>query len=337
MPFAALACSQSPAPVAGNRRPEYVVRDAPNRQPSGTGRMRRSALLPKRLRETVVRPPPTRVGTPDAWGGRHDNAAADALPLPPRLYHRHRGRGATARAGREQRAGRAASRGGGSVLDSVVEAIQEVPMTTTRTHRRPLARVLTAAALAVEALITAAGLPPQRARAQDGGAQPTLQATTADEAGAGSSWCTRIPPFYAHPPANATALTLQLLQRSVEPVLATDGLVHLPYVAQVTNTQPTPYDIFGVVPVDPLADFAPTGRNLHRRTGARPRRQGAAVRHVPGQHPAGHRPGAGAAIRAELHRARAGWELGADVLRRDLHRPGPGAPPSRSRNHVGDT
>ena len=136
-------------------------------------------------------------------------------------------------------------------------------MTTTRTHRRPLARVLTAAAaLTAGALITAAELPPQRARAQDGGAQPMLQATTADEAGAGSSWCTRIPPFYAHPPANATALTLQLLQRSVEPVLATDGLVHLPYVAQVTNTQPTPYDIFGVVPVDPLAGFVPTGRNL---------------------------------------------------------------------------
>ena len=29
--------------------------------------MRRSALLPKRLRETVARPPPTRVGNPDAW------------------------------------------------------------------------------------------------------------------------------------------------------------------------------------------------------------------------------------------------------------------------------
>ena len=202
-------------------------------------------------------------------------------------------------------------------------------MTTTRTHRRPLARVLTAAAaLTAGALITAAELPPQRARAQDGAAPPMLQATTADEAGAGSNWCTRIPPGFAHPPANATALTLRVLPRSVEPAPATDGLIH---------TQPTPYDIFGVVPVDPLADFAPTGRNLHRRTGARPRRQGAAVRHVPGQHPAGHRPGAGAAIRAELHRARAGWELGADVLRRDLHRPGPGAPPSRSRNHVGDT
>ena len=135
-------------------------------------------------------------------------------------------------------------------------------MTTTRTHRRPLARVLTAAALAVEALITAAGLPPQRARAQDGGAQPMLQATTADEAGAGSNWCTSIPPGYAHPPANATPLTLRVLPRSVEPAPATDGLIHLPYVAQVTNTQPTPYDIFGVVPVDPLAGFVPTGRNL---------------------------------------------------------------------------
>src|SRR5215469_13792072 len=134
-------------------------------------------------------------------------------------------------------------------------------MTMTRTRRRPLARV-SAAALAAEVLITAAELPPQRARAQDGGAEPTPRATTADEAGAGSSWCTRIPPGYAHPPANETPLTLQLLQRSVEPVPATDGLIHLPYLAQVTNTQPTPYDIVSVVPVDPLAGFIPTGRNL---------------------------------------------------------------------------
>src|SRR5215469_18256531 len=134
-------------------------------------------------------------------------------------------------------------------------------MTMTRTRRRPLARV-SAAALAAEVLITAAELPPQRARAQDGGAEPTPRATTADEDGAGSSWCARLPPGYAHPPVNATPLTLQLLQRSVEPVPATDGLIHLPYVAQVTNTQPTPYDILGVVPVDPLAGFAPTGHNF---------------------------------------------------------------------------
>src|SRR5215472_12837008 len=141
--------------------------------------------------------------------------------------------------------------------------IQEASMTTTRTRRPFLACNLTvAAAHAAGALITAAELPPQSARAQDGGAEPTPQATTADEDGAGSSWCTRIPPGYGHPPVNATPLTLQLLQRSVEPVPATDGLIHLPYVAQVTNTQPTPYDIVGVVPVDPLAGFVPTGRNL---------------------------------------------------------------------------
>ena len=95
-----------------------------------------------------------------------------------------------------------------------------------------------------------------QAQTQPAGAGDDAQAV------AGSSWCTRIPPGYAHPPANATPLTLQLLQRSVEPVPATDGLIHLPYVAQVTNTQPTPHDIFGVVPVDPLAGFVPTGRNF---------------------------------------------------------------------------
>src|SRR5262245_15964205 len=136
-------------------------------------------------------------------------------------------------------------------------------MTMTRTRRRPLACIFTAAtALTAAALITAAELPPQRARAQDGGAQPTLQATTADEARAGSSWCTRIPPAFGHPPANPTPVTLQVLQRSVEPVPATDGLIHLPYSAQATNTLATPANILSVVPVDPLADFAPTGRNF---------------------------------------------------------------------------
>src|SRR5215472_3706903 len=75
--------------------------------------------------------------------------------------------------------------------------IQEASMTTTRTRRPFLACILTvAAAHAAGALITAAELPPQRARAQDGGAEPTPRATTADEDGAGSSWCTRIPPGY---------------------------------------------------------------------------------------------------------------------------------------------
>ena len=118
-------------------------------------------------------------------------------------------------------------------------------MTTTRTRRRPLACILTAAALAVEALIATAVVAPRRSQAGDGGAQAAPQATP-DEAEAGSSWCTRIPPGYAHPPENATPLTLQLLQRSVEPVPATDGLIHLTYLAQVTNTQPTPTMSYGV-------------------------------------------------------------------------------------------
>ena len=57
--------------------------------------------------------------------------------------------------------------------------------------------------------------------------------------------------------------TLQVLQRSVEPVPATDGLVHLAYAALVTNTSTgQPFQIISVVPVDPLAGFTPTGRNL---------------------------------------------------------------------------
>ena len=130
-------------------------------------------------------------------------------------------------------------------------------MATPRTRRQPLACVLiaaVAAALAAGALNAAdIAVAPQ---AQAAGAGDDAQAV------AGGSWCSRIPPGYAHPPANDTPLTLQLLQPSVEPVPATDGLIHLPYVAQVTNTQPTAYTIVGVVPVDPLADFAPTGRNL---------------------------------------------------------------------------
>ena len=57
-------------------------------------------------------------------------------------------------------------------------------------------------------------------------------------------------------------VTLQLVQRSIVPVPTTDGLFHLVYTAQVMNPRTTPADITGVVPVDPLADFTPTGRNF---------------------------------------------------------------------------
>ena len=121
-------------------------------------------------------------------------------------------------------------------------------MATPRTRRQPLTCVLiaTAAAALVAAALNIAVVP--QAQAQAAGAGDNAQAV------AGGSWCSSIPPGYAHPPANNTPLTLQLLQPSVEPVPATDGLIHLPYVAQVTNTQPTAYTIVGVVPVDPLAD-----------------------------------------------------------------------------------
>jgi hypothetical protein len=39
-------------------------------------------------------------------------------------------------------------------------------------------------------------------------------------------------------------------------------VIHLAYTAQVTNTTAQPVDILNVIPVDPLADFSPTGRNL---------------------------------------------------------------------------
>jgi Peptidase family M23 len=140
---------------------------------------------------------------------------------------------------------------------------QEVAMTMpwTRRHRH-LGYVLTAAALAAGALITAgAAVVPQRARAAEAATGAGADAQAAPQAEAGS-WCARIPPGFGHPPANLTPVALPVLQRSVEPVPATDGLIHLAYAAQATNTGALPADILGVVPVDPLAGFAPTGRNL---------------------------------------------------------------------------
>jgi hypothetical protein len=69
-------------------------------------------------------------------------------------------------------------------------------------------------------------------------------------------------PGFGHPPLNVTPVTLQVLQRSVEPVPATDGLIHLGYAALAFNYSAQPVQIVSVVPVDPLADFSPTGRNL---------------------------------------------------------------------------
>ena len=64
------------------------------------------------------------------------------------------------------------------------------------------------------------------------------------------------------PPINLTPVTLQVLQRAIEPVPATDGLIHLAYVALLTNTQASAARIDGVVPVDPFTGFKSTGRNF---------------------------------------------------------------------------
>ena len=112
-------------------------------------------------------------------------------------------------------------------------------------------------------------------------------------------------------------------------------LIHLPYVAQVTNTQPTAVTIVGVVPVDPLANFTPTGRNLITNEPGNDV-AGKVAPFAAGRRPAGRRRrGRDGAARAGLFVARAGHERRLDVLRRDLHRPGPGPAPARPRDHAG--
>ena len=124
-------------------------------------------------------------------------------------------------------------------------------MTLRRTCRLTCALALLAAG-ALIAVGTA--VVPQRARAAGAGDE--------DRATAAADRCFALaqevgPP----PPVSAIPLAFQPVQRSVEPVPATDGLIHLAYAVQVTNAVATPLDIASVVPVDPLAGFAPTGRN----------------------------------------------------------------------------
>ena len=91
---------------------------------------------------------------------------------------------------------------------------------------------------------------------------PSVPRAQTEEVQATANWCATIPPGAGHPPINFTPVAVQVLQRSVEPVQATDSLIHLVYAAQPTNTQAQPIDIGSVVPVDALAGFTPTGRNL---------------------------------------------------------------------------
>ena len=126
--------------------------------------------------------------------------------------------------------------------------------TPSGTRRADRLAYVIAAALAAGVWIAAAVVMPQRSRAEDS-AQVAPQAGEADR-------CSTVSPGEGHPPAGLTPITLQLVQRSIEPVPTTDGLIHLAYAGQVTNTRTTPANVTGVVPVDPLADFTPTGRNF---------------------------------------------------------------------------
>jgi hypothetical protein len=69
------------------------------------------------------------------------------------------------------------------------------------------------------------------------------------------------PPASAGPAINLTPLTLQILQDTIVPVPATDGLIHLAYAAQVTNLQTDPVEVVEVTPVDAARNFVPTGKN----------------------------------------------------------------------------
>ena len=139
---------------------------------------------------------------------------------------------------------------------------RDVLKTCTRDRGRrwtacPMRRVCCRFSFILAALTAGALIPavPQHARAQD-------SAQDATQAGA-ANWCSTIPPGTGHPPVALTPVTLQPLQRSIEPVPATDGFIHLAYVAKVTNTRTAPADITAIVtPVNPLADFSPTGRNF---------------------------------------------------------------------------
>jgi Peptidase family M23 len=60
-------------------------------------------------------------------------------------------------------------------------------------------------------------------------------------------------------PTQITPVTLRILQASLIPVPATDGFIHLAYVAQMTNVSHDLAQLGEIAPTDPLHGFDPTG------------------------------------------------------------------------------
>jgi len=106
------------------------------------------------------------------------------------------------------------------------------------------------AALAAGALIAAV---PHRARAQD--AQDA-------QASAAEAQCEAAVQNAPEPPSRLSPVLVRVLQPSVEPVPATDGLIHLAYMALVTNLSTLPISLVEVGAVDPTAGYTATGRNI---------------------------------------------------------------------------
>jgi hypothetical protein len=96
-----------------------------------------------------------------------------------------------------------------------------------------------------------------------------LAALSPEYSASGATNCPA-PPASAGPAINLTPLTLHLLQGTLYPAPATDGLVHLAYAAQVTNFQADPVEVNEVTPVDPVRNFAPTGKNQQRDADGQP-------------------------------------------------------------------
>ncbi len=88
-----------------------------------------------------------------------------------------------------------------------------------------------------------------------------LGAVVAGGAAHAAQSCPQLPPGAGVPPLSLTPLVVRPLQTVIEPVPATDGLVHLAYAAQATNMHQGRAEILSIVPVDPLDKFRPTGRN----------------------------------------------------------------------------